>query len=340
MFRTNVRRTMAATAGVAAILTVTACGSGSSESGGELRLGHVFAIDSTQNEAAEAFAEQLEEQSGGELSVDVYPASQLGGDETLGQDVSRGTLDMAFLNPGSLATMDPLLDFHYLPYIVSDNEQADEIFFGDGIIPQTLSETLAEHNMESLASFELEFRGVSNSKHAVETVDDLRGLKLRVPGSAAIRGFFDSAGAQTQVMPMPELITGLQQDTVDGQDNGVLITHDNSLDRSQAYYTLTQHVYAIGSIVISEETLQGLTDDQQELVRTVAEQVAAEQVEANRVLVEEYLDRVAENVEVTELSEEQLAEFRDFGLSLWDDFAGTYGQDRVDALRAEVEALG
>lgn len=340
--RTPIRPLLAATS-VAALLATTACAGGSSEGADgarELRLAHVFAIDSTQNDAAEAFAERLEEESGGELTVAVYPASQLGGDETLGQDLSRGTLDMAFLNPGSLASMDPMLDFQYLPYIVSDNDQADQIFYGDGIIQQTLTETLAKHDMEMLSSFELEFRGVTNNKRAVETPDDLAGLKLRVPGSAAIRGFFDAAGAQTQVLPMPELITGLQQGTVDGQDNGVLITRDNGLEKSQDYYTPTRHVYAIGSVVMSSSVFDELTTEQQEMVQEIADEVTAEQIEANRARVDEYMEAIADDLEVTELSDEQMAQFRDFGLGLWDRFADTYGQDRIDALKAEIEALG
>ncbi len=330
-----------------ASLALAACssgGGGESAAAGdcesrELRLAHVFGIESTQNDAAEAFAAEIDERSDGRLTAAVYPASQLGGDEVLGQDLGRGTLDMAFINPGSLAGMDPMMDFHYLPYIVEDYEQADEVFFGDGIIPTTIEETLAKHDMTSLATFELEFRGVTNSRHAVESLDDLSGLKLRVPGSQAIRGFFDAAGVQTVVMPMPELITGLQQGTVDGQDNGVLITRDAGLQQSQEYLTPTRHVYAIGTVAMSTQVFDGLCAEDQELVSEVAESVTAEQVEANRARVDEYMSEIQEEgVEVTELTDRQLAEFRDFGLALWDDYADTYGQERIDALRAEVEA--
>jgi TRAP-type C4-dicarboxylate transport system substrate-binding protein len=193
--------------------------------------------------------------------------------------------------------------------------------------------------MTSLASFELEFRGVTNSERPVESLDDLSGLKLRVPGSQAIRGFFDAAGVQTVVMPMPELITGLQQGTVDGQDNGVLITRDAGLTQSQDYMTATRHVYAIGTVAMSTSVFEGLCEEDQELVREVAESVTAEQVEANRARVDEYTSLIQEEgIEVTELTEEQFAEFREFGLGLWDDYADTYGQERIDALRAEVEA--
>ncbi len=330
-----------------ASLALAACsseeGGGGAAAGGcesrELRLAHVFGIDSTQNDAAEAFAEELASRTDDRLTVSVYPASQLGGDEVLGQDLGRGTLDLAFVNPGSLAGMDPMMDFHYLPYIVEDYEQADEVFFGDGIIPTTIEETLAKHDMTSLSNFELEFRAVTNSDRPVSSLDDLSGLKLRVPGSAAIRGFFDAAGVQTVVMPMPELITGLQQGTVDGQDNGVLITRDAGLQQSQDYLTPTRHVYAIGTVAMSTSVYEELCQEDQQLIDEVADEVTADQVEANRARVDEYTEQIQEEgVEVTELSAEQLEEFREFGLGLWDDYADVYGQDRIDALRAEIEA--
>jgi tripartite ATP-independent transporter DctP family solute receptor len=328
-----------------AMAVTAACGSGGTATSAEgetreLRLAHVFGIDSTQNDAAEAFADKLEEASDGRLTVAVYPASQLGGDEVLGQDLARGTLDMAFLNPGSLAGMDPMMDFHYLPYIVEDYEQADEVFFGDGIIPKTIEETLAKHDMTTLSTFELEFRAVTNNKRPVTKLSDLSGLKLRVPGSAAIRGFFDKAGVQTVVMPMPELITGLQQGTVDGQDNGALITRDTGLQKSQDYMTPTRHVYAIGTVAMSTKVFDSLSEEDQELINSMADEVTEDQVDANRARVDEYMSAIeGEGVEVHELSDQEMAEFREFGLSLWNDYAGTYGQERIDSLRAEVENL-
>ncbi|WP_150462066.1 TRAP transporter substrate-binding protein [Nesterenkonia ebinurensis] len=338
------KRLTTLTAVAALALTITACGDGGDGGDAEaqtLRLGHVFGVESSQNAAAEVFAERVEERTDGELEVSVYPASQLGGDEALGRDLASGSLDLAFLNPGSLAGMDPLMDFHYLPYIVQDYDVADEIFFGEGIIPETLEEILAEHGMDNLALFELEFRSVTNDVRPIESLEDLRGLRLRVPGSEAIRGYFDAAGVQTQVMPMDELITGLEQGTVDGQDNGVLITRDAGLTGSQSYMTPTRHVYAVGSIVASTTIFEGLDPEQAQILEEVAQEVAQEQIEDNRSRVEEYTEALAEDgIEVTELSEEQMQEFQDFGLDMWDDFAATYGEDRIATLRDEIEALG
>ena len=250
---------------VVLVLLLAACGGGetsttaSGDNGDgkaagtkEFRLGMVAAQNSVQHQAAEKFADLVNEKTNGEISISVFPAGQIGSDESLGQDLSRGNLEFAFLNQGSMSGMDQLLDFHYLPYIVSNYAQADELYFGDGVIPQTMTETLADNGIKALGWYELEFRGLSNSKTPVETPADMKGLKLRVPGSQAIMSFFEAVGSQTVTIAMPELYTALQQGTVDGQDNGLLITYDNRLHETNPYYTRLNHVYATGTIAMSD----------------------------------------------------------------------------------------
>lgn len=316
-----------------------ASGSGSSAESQTLRLGHIFPVDSVKDQAAKRFADRIEEETNGAIKINVFPASQLGGDEVLAQDISRGTLDMSFLSQGSLSGLDPLLDFHYLPYIVTNYEEADALYYGDGIIPTTMTETLLKHNMVSLGIWENEFRGVSNSEKDITTVEDLKGLKLRVPGSQAIKGFFDEAGVQTVVMPFNELYLGLQQGTVDGQDNGLLLTYDSKFHEVNSHFTMLNHVYATGSIVINEDKLNGMTEEQQEIFKTVGKEIEQWQVEKNRAETEKYIDLMEkEGVKVIELTPEQMEKFQQFGLDQWDNHADIYGQERIDKLKEEVEA--
>src|SRR5690606_1400115 len=200
----------------------------------------------------------------------------------------------AFLNPGSLTGLDPLLDIHYLPYIASDFETVDKIFYNpDGILQTTLRDTLAKHGMTSLAFFELEFRAVTNSRHPVENVSDLEGLKLRVPGSASIQSFFQAAGAQAVTMPFPELFVAQQQGTVDGQDNGASITYNSRLFEAQEYMTPTNHVYAMGTVTASTRIWERLSEEHREVIARVAGEVAAEQVKANREANAEFYEAIA-----------------------------------------------
>ncbi|RSK55155.1 TRAP transporter substrate-binding protein [Bacillus canaveralius] len=306
----------------------------------EFRLGHVFAAESVTDRASKKFAELVNEKTNGEIRINVFPAGQIGGDEALGQDISRGTLELAFINQGSLAGLDPLLDFHYMPYIVTSNEQADQLYYGDGIIPTTMKETLAKHGMRTLGFYELEFRGLTNGKKQVKKLSDLNGLKLRVPGSRAIKDFFEEAGVQAVAIPMPELYTSLQQGVVDGQDNGLTITFDNKLHEPNPYITQTNHVYASGSIVISEKTWGQLTQEQQKAFEEAGKEIQDWQITENRKNIKTYKDKLKdEGIEVVELSEKELKEFTETGRGIWDSLADIYGAERISKLREEIENL-
>jgi len=324
-----------------AVAAVAALGAGTAAAEMKVRLGHVFAINSPVDEASKDFARLVSERTKGEITIALFPNSQLGGDEALARELSRGSIELAFLNPGSLAGLDPLLDIHYLPYIATSFKEADAIFYNpQGVLQTTLRATLAKHKMQTLGFFELEFRAVTNSKQAVEKVSDLKGLKLRVPGSAGIKGFFEAAGAQAVAMPFPELFTALQQGTVDGQDNGASITYNSRLFEAQKFMTTTNHVYAMGAITASERLWGRLSAEQRKILQDTAAEVSTRQIQKNRELNATFLKKIGEGgVRVTVPTPEAMAEFQRVGDSLWDKLAPIYGAERIKALREEVAKL-
>jgi len=339
MIKTLKQGALACALGLAAAAAALAVAPGQARAAEtKLRLGHVFAIDSPVDKASKEFARLVGERTGSEVTVTVFPNSQLGGDEALARDLSRGSLDLAFLNPGSLAGLDPLLDIHYLPYIATTFDEVDKIFYNpQGVLQATLRETLAKHRMQVLDFFELEFRSVTNSVRAVHTPADLKGLKLRVPGSAGIQGFFAAAGAQAVAMPFPELFTALQQGTVDGQDNGASITYNSRLFEAQKFMTTLNHVYAMGSITASSRAWGRLSDAQKKIFQDTAAEVARAQIANNRELNAQYLKGIADGgVQVTQLQPQELEAFRKVAEGVWDKLKPTYGEERVERLRAEI----
>lgn len=306
----------------------------------EYRLGMVAAQNSIQHQAAEKFVQAVNEKTNGEISISVFPAGQIGSDESLGQDLSRGTLEFAFLNQGSMSGMDQLLDFHYLPFVVSNYAQADKLYYGDGIIPQTMTETLAKHGIKALGWYELEFRALSNSKKSVSSPADMKGLRLRVPGSQAIMGFFNAVGAQTVTIAMPELYTALQQGTVDGQDNGLSITYDNKLHEANKYYTRLNHVFATGTIAMSDKLWAEVTPEQQTALTEAAKEAQDWEITEQRKAQVDYVQKMKdEGVEVVELTPEQTAEFQKYSMEVWETLYDVYGKERIEELKSEVEAV-
>lgn len=305
----------------------------------KLRLGHVFAANSPMDQASQEFSKLVKERTDGRIEITVFPNSQLGGELAQARELSRGSQDLALLNPGSLAGLDPLLDMHYLPYIASDFETVDKVFYNpQGIIQKTLSETLAKHKIETLGYFELEFRAVTNSKRPVEKPEDLAGLKLRVPGSAAIKGYFEAAGAQVVAMPFPELFTALQQGAVDGQDNGASITYESRLFETQKYMTTTQHVYAMGTVAASSRMWSKLSEADKKVLTQAAAEVTARQIKANRAKNAQFMAEIEKaGLQVTRPTAEQMAAFEALAQKVWDKLTPVYGEQRISQLREEVK---
>ncbi|MDH5858278.1 TRAP transporter substrate-binding protein [Lampropedia aestuarii] len=304
----------------------------------KMRLAHVFPEQSSVGAAANKFAELAAERSNGRIQVAVFHAGQLGGDEAIGRELVRGTIDLALVNPNSMVGMDPMLDFHILPYIASSNEEADRVFYGEeNIIHTTLKDALAKHRIRVLGYFENDFRAISNSKHAVKTVDDLKGLKLRVVPSQSLRLFFQKAGAQVVTLPFPEIFTALQQGTVDGQENGVILTHQARFFETQKFVTISNHSYVMSTIAASERSLGKLSKDDQALLAAIGQEVGQWQVQANRANVAGALDELRKaGLTIDELSPEAVQGFRGLAEEVWLELTPVYGKERVDALRALV----
>lgn len=304
-----------------------------------LRLGHIFATDSPMNQGAQLFADLIKERTDGEIKVNVFPNGQLGGDEALARDLSRGSLDLAFVNQGSLAGVDPLMDFLYLPYIATNFEETDAIFYNpNGIIQKTMVETMEKHGMVPIGFFELEFRALTNSKHEVNSPEDMKDLKIRVPGSAVIKGFVNETGAQTVTIPYPDLFTSLQQRTVDGQENGVGMSYDSRFIEAQEHVTLTNHVYAMGAITVSKRLWEKLSDEQKEIFRATAKEAGAHEIKLSRERNAKYIQSIEDSgIKVTRLTPENLQKFSAIADQVWTKFEPVYGKERINALREEVK---
>lgn len=329
---------------------LTACGGGQSSddtdqpnaegvNGVTYSLGSVAAETSVQIEAAKMFASKVNEYTNGAITINIFPASQLGSDESMCEDLSRGALEFAFLNQGSCAGFDQMLDCHYLPYIARNYDEADKLFYGDGIIPTTLTQTLNSHGINVIGWYENEFRGMS-SYNEIKTAADVNGLKMRVPGSAAIKDYFTQLGAQCVTLTMGELYTALQQKTCDGQDNGVLITHDNMLDEVNDHYTYTRHVYAVSVMAVSDITWKQLSADQQAAVLKAAAEAQEWEIKATRDQIDQYLKEMKDSgVVVHELTDDEMATFVDVADKTWENMRSVYGDAYIDGLKAEVAAV-
>lgn len=285
---------------------------------------------------ANKFAELVKEASGGNVTISVYPNDQLaGGNATKGIEmIAGGSADLAAYATSVMSVIDEQLSVATIPWIFDDYADARQVIDGTG--GEYYADRLSEKGITFLGSFHNGFRQITNSKHSVETPDDVKGLKIRVPGSEVYMSFFRELGADPVAMSWSEVFTAIQQGTIDGQENGISITASAKMNEIQDYLTLWNYTYENDLFVANTEIWESLDVNTQELLQEKAVQACdwgrgqVEQEEEQ--LIEDFK---ADGMEVTELTEEDLQLFKDAISSTREKFIDKYGEEACEAFQIE-----
>ena len=170
----------------------------------------------------------------------------------------------------------------------------------------------------------------------VDSPDDCAGLKLRVMTSDVYIKTFEALDAAPIGMQFSELFSALQQGAVDGQDNGLLLSMDSKFNEVQGYYTDLGHVQDTSVIFISEAVWQSLSEED----RAIVQQAVDEAVSHNRDLCKEkldsYLEEMKKSMEVTILTDEQRAAFKEACQPVYEWYREAYPDYDLDAIMADI----
>ena len=233
-----------------------------------------MAVNGTDNQidarVGDYFAQLVEERSGGNVTVAVFPNDQLAnGNASRGIEmIASGSVDLAAYATCTLAVVDEKLPVATIPWIFDDYAQAREIIDTTG--GAYYAERLALKNMTYLGSFHNGFRQITNSKHEVSEPADMEDLKIRVPGSVVYMGFFRALGADPTSMNWSEVFTAIQQGTIDGQENGVSITSTSKMQEVQDYLTMWNYSYENDLFVANTEVWESLEPETRDLLQECA----------------------------------------------------------------------
>ena len=181
-------------------------------------------------------------------------------------------------------------------------------------------------------------RHITNDKRPITTLDDMKGLKIRVQNNNLHMSMFEALGCSPTPIAFSELFTALQQKTVDGQENPISNIFEQNYVEVQKYMTLSNHLYTAGANVINEEWFNALPADVQEIIMDAA---AKGQEQSGKDLInceEQMLDYMkSAGMEVTELTPEAQEEFKNRAMSMWDEAGGVMGQEYWDSVRTAIE---
>jgi tripartite ATP-independent transporter DctP family solute receptor len=284
------------------------------------------------------FAEIVAAKSGGKMKVNLFPAGQLGSDQANVTAVQGGTLEMVSMNSGILASVAKELAIVDFPFLFANAKEADAIM--DGPVGNKLHGKLEEKGIVGLAFWELGFRNITNSKRAINKVEDIDGLKLRVIPNPINVDWVKALGANPTPMPFPEVYGGLESKAIDGQENPLTVIAANKFWEVQKHLAITNHQYNPQSVIFSKKVWDTLSAAEKKLLEDAALEAGKYQREQSRAQMATALDAIKKGgVAVTELSPAELTKFRDKVQPVIAKHGATVGEATVAEVQAELAKL-
>ncbi|WP_243137325.1 TRAP transporter substrate-binding protein [Desulfofundulus thermobenzoicus] len=230
-------------------------------------MGHIQSENDLWQQGALKFAEEVEKKTNGQVKVQVYPNSTLGGDRDMAEGLQVGAVDFALI-AGVLGNFEPSFQILELPYLFDNEEQFRKAIYGP--IGQELTDRLLKRaNIRVLAYWDRGPRQLTSNK-PINSLNDIKGLKLRVPEIPAMVETWKAMGANPTPMAWGEVYTGLQQNVIEAQENPIPFIYGGRIYEVQKYLAITNHKYEYVTIAMSNKTWEKLTPEQQKAIQEAA----------------------------------------------------------------------
>ncbi len=280
---------------------------------------------------ARGFEEELERLAPGRFKVEQFPGGALGGEREMAEGVQLGSLEMAIIGTAVIGNFVPEMMVADLPFLFRSYDHARAVM--DGPVGEELLDKFRTADIVGLAFGEVGLRHLTNDRRPIRSVEDLKGLKIRTMENPVHLDAFRTLGALPTPMSWTEVVTALQQGTVDGQENPMSILISTKLWETQRYATLSSHAFTPVAFIMSPTFFDSLSPEDQEIVREAAKAGSA----ANRRYVDEMEQRGVEELEshgmevVTDLD---TAEFEQAMAPIYEKYGDQFG-DLVDRIRSQ-----
>lgn len=293
-----------------------------------MRIAHTLAPDSHYNLGLEQFGKILAEKSGGKIKVELFHSSQLGSERDAIEGVSMGTLESTLVSTAPLANFSKKFMVFDLPFIIQDRQTAFAAM--DGPMGKAMMDSLTSKGIVGLGFWENGFRMITNSKVPINSPKDLAGLKIRLMENPVHMETFKVLGAQPLPMAFGELFTALQQKTVDGQENPLVIISTSKFYEVQKYLALTGHFYAPAAFLVSKSFYDKLGPELQKALTDAEKEARTWERNYCINLEKDLVDQLkSKGMEITTPDKKAM---QDATKSVYDKFKTEIGEDVINQL--------
>lgn len=230
----------------------------------EIKLAHLAPANDPRHESLEQFAKMLEERTKGELTVTIFPKSQLGKDREVFEQLQGGLTELA-LNGEIISNFYPKWSIINMPFLWRDQDHLRKFMRSD-IADQWVEETREKTGVQILGFFERNPRILTTKKAPVNSIADIQGLKVRVPRIDVYMDTWRAFGVQPTPMSAAEFFMGLKLGTVDGMENPIEVMYHWKIYEVSKYISFTNHMLTRLFLTASVKFLDSLSPETREIV--------------------------------------------------------------------------
>jgi tripartite ATP-independent transporter DctP family solute receptor len=247
----------------------------------QLRIASNFPTQHTSSVAMEQFKAEVEAATKKEVTVDLFPAMQLGGAQENVDQTRSGAIFGTVIGAAFLSRTVPEISALSVPFLLNSRQQAFKVV--DGEIGTLIAQKLVDKGFLHLGYMELGSRNLSNNTRPIKTLADFKGLKIRLQPDDIHLATFRALGANPVAMDIKEVYSALQQGVLDGQENPYAVIRDRNFNQVQKYLTGTGHFFDFILIVANKKRFDSLKPEQRKAIRTaMAKAVARQRADAEK----------------------------------------------------------
>ena len=285
-----------------------------------LKLGHIQSESDLWQLGALKFAELVDAKTKGEVQIKVFPNSTIGNDRDMAEGLQIGSVDFALI-AGVLGNFEPSIQIMELPFLFKDEAHLRKVMYGP-IGDDLLARLLKSSDIRGLAFWERGPRHLTTNK-PVNSLDDIKGLKIRVPEIPPIIAAWKAMGTNPTPMAWGEVYTGLQQNVIEAQENPIPYIHAGKIYEVQKYIALTSHKFEYVMIAMSNKAWLKLSASQQKAIT----EAAAEATKYENKLVFEKSDDLFKDLQAKgmKVTRPDTTEWAKLARTVHKQFADKYG---------------
>tara|TARA_R100001460_G_scaffold36800_3_gene70634 strand:+ start:474 stop:1625 length:1152 start_codon:yes stop_codon:yes gene_type:complete len=296
---------------------------------------------SVQDAYAKEFKREVEEESDGQIKIEIYPYGSLGTSSQLTELVQQGAVELAFASPGHLASVIPEVGIFTLHFVLSDDNDVNKKVLSSDKVHDLFADRYASQGLELLSIVPEGWMVWTGSK-PLRTPADFADFKMRTMTSPILTESYKAYGANPTPMPYSEVYSGLQLKQIDGQVNPIFAIEEMSFYEVQDSMTIAKHAQFIATVISNKKWYDALPEEQRKALDTARDNLVDYIYDKQAEFNETRLEKIKENsdINIIELTDEERDAFRKASMGVRDIYleaAGDRGKEVLDTITSMVK---